>query len=115
MATALVASAVINEVRKQISDQVTPYRWSDATIRGYMDDAQENIVLKHPEAQYIDSVTHDELEAITSNSQELQISTVYKNAMIRYVVSKIIGEDSEDAANLTLSNDHYIKAPKEAT
>jgi len=104
MATKVKVSTLETEIRDLIGDDKTPYRHPPANLYRYMTAGTSYILGDQPEAQYIDSVTHDDVVPITAADQYLQISSDYVNALRDYVISKVMAEDSEDSANLALSN-----------
>ena len=116
MASAIKRADALSRIRKLLGDDVPAtagdYRWSDEDIYDVMDDGQQMIVNDHPEAQYFDEVANDELVAITATTENLQISTIFRNPFINFVVSRMLIEDSEDAANMALSNNQYARAEK---
>ena len=110
---AVKVSAATSRIRDLLGDQFTPYRHTPVNLYRYITDAERLIVSEHPEAQYITEVANSAITDKTSETQDLQVDSNYLNTLVEYVVSKVSIEDAEDSANLTLSNNHAIRAGEE--
>ena len=106
---AIKVSDVTSRVRPLIGDDIAEYRHSPASLRLYMTDGCRMIVSERPESQYITEVSNPPIVDLTTEAQSLLIDSDYLNALVEYVVSKIMIEDSEDSANLTASNNHLAR------
>ena len=101
---------VESDVRAQISDEAGTVRWDDPALIRYINDGQRAIIKVHPEAQYITTIVTNDFNDFTEASalaDTLSISDGYKNALVHYVASMVLREDSEDAGNDALADKHY--------
>ena len=105
----MTANGVLRRARRQLSDSVSPYRWDSGTLLDYLNDGILEIVRRHPEAMYLTSVSVDEPSDLESDemAEDLPLRNEYAASLMHYVVWRAIGEDSEDAANRALSQEHY--------
>jgi len=107
------AQDAITRIREQISDDIPDasgnYRWSDTIMFRLLWDGVLHIAGDHPEALYLESIVvidlHniDEISALTDT---LPIRNDYLTALVDWVASRIQLGDSEDSANLVLSDQH---------
>lgn len=107
------AQDAITRIREQVSDDMPDsngdYRWSNEIMLRLLWDGVLHIAGDHPESLYIDSIVvtdlHDVSE-ITSVAQTLPVRNDYLTALVDWVASRIQLGDSEDSANLVLSDQH---------
>jgi len=100
-------STLIAEIRRQIGDEHSPYRWDDDDMYDYFTAAARVVVDRHPEAAYVSAITWSDPTAIASPTQYLQTAKAYDPAYIHYVAHRLLAEDKEDAANVAASKTHY--------
>jgi len=100
----------ITRIREQISDEVPDsagaYRWSDTLLIRLINDGVYDIIGTHPEAAYVTSIVVTIPVRLTATTNELPISDFYLTSLVDFVTGRVLLEDSEDAANLVLSNEH---------
>lgn len=100
---------VVDDVRRQVSDAVETYRWSDAAMLLYLDIGEREILRQHPEAAYADSIVVTDYAPITALTADLAVSNTFKLPLVHYISGIILAEDGEDSGNLQLANDHLQK------
>ena len=100
----------ITRIREQISDDVPDsagaYRWNETLILRLINDGIYDIVGTHPEAAYIDSIVVTIPVRLTATTDALPITDFYLTSLVDFVSGRVLLEDSEDAGNLVLSNEH---------
>ena len=108
-----IAQDAITRIREQVSDDVPDasgaYRWDDPMMLRLLWDGILDIAGDHPEALYVDSVVVTDLTDIptlTAVTQTLPIRNEYLTSLVGSVSGRILREDSEDAGNLVLSEQH---------
>lgn len=92
-------------VRGQISDLLASYRWDDPVVLAYINEGRREIVRSHPEARYVSSVLVGTMADIAVGD-DIGLLESYNLALSHFVCHRILGEDSEDASNKTLSTWH---------
>jgi hypothetical protein len=101
---------VIDRVRLQISDSVADsagaYRWSDSSLRDMIYDGVLDVSSEHPEAKYIGSIVTTALASFSQNTDTFPLRDEYMTAVVDFVASRILQEDSEDSSNLVLAKVH---------
>jgi len=106
--TVLIASLI----RPAVSDALTPYRWTDAKITGYVNSWLRALWRLHPEAFTVSAIVTDPPSTITEAGlvNELPVLDIYEDSGFHFVCGRMLGEDSEDAANQNLAAQHYSAA-----
>jgi hypothetical protein len=94
------------EIRDAISDNAE-IRWSDTVLRSFAFSWEMDLVGRHPEAQYRVRVSNPTPVLLTANTQEFTVSDDYRESLIHFCAFKALGGDSDDAANLVLSREHF--------
>jgi len=104
-----VANA-ITRIREQIKDDVAnasdQYRWDDDLLIRLINDGIYDIVGTHPEASYLASISVADPVRVTAVADDLPITDYYLTSLVDFVAGRVLLEDSEDAGNLVLSNEH---------
>lgn len=116
----MTAQAVEQQVRKDLSDTVTPYRWDEPTMLVHITAGRNEIVRQRPDALYTDTdiITTPvedlvDVTALTGTGSDTQISKAFFNALVHYVDYAILLGDSEDASNQKLAAFHWDMFVKE--
>jgi len=100
-------------VRPQVSDAVgaeADYHWSTAQILVYVNQMRRELYTMHPEAFNVTEIVTSEPADLKVTTGDLDIRGQFVGPAFHYVVFLLLSEDSEDAANQNLANDHLQKA-----
>lgn len=107
----------ITLARKDLSDSVEPYRWTDADFWLYGSHGQREIMRQKPASQYIgddiNTTDPDDVPDFTVSTARLSISRKFLQALAHWLVYSVLKNDSEDAANQKLAEYHWDKFLKE--
>jgi hypothetical protein len=101
----IVQAFITNYVRGQISDLVADYRWDNDRILAYINEGRREIIRSHPEARYVSSILVGAMTDVAVGD-DIGLGEDYNLALSHFVCHRILGEDSEDASNKTLSTWH---------
>lgn len=100
----------ITRIREQISDDVPDsagaYRWDEALLIRLINDGIYDIIGTHPEALYVTAIVVALPARLTATTEDLPITDFYLTSLVDFVSGRVLLEDSEDAGNLVLSNEH---------
>lgn len=100
----------ITRIREQISDEVPDsagaYRWNDTLLIRLINDGIYDIVGTHPEAAYVNNIAVSIPVRLTATGENLPITDFYLTSLVDFVTGRVLLGDSEDSANLVLSNEH---------
>ena len=109
---ALVSDA-ITRIREQVSDEEPDadgnYRWDNNMMFRLLWDGCLHIAGDHPEALYVDDIVTTDLTdipQITAATQTLPLRNEYLSPLVDWVSDRILLEDSEDAGNLAVAEQH---------
>ena len=94
------ASEIIRKVRDLISDSESPYRWEDATMLDWTNDAQSAMFDNHPEGFYSDEVVTSQPPNVTATSDTLTTTQTGQRVLVNYVCYKCLSRDNEDSETL---------------
>ena len=94
------ASVLILKVRDLISDSESPYRWLDATMLDWLNEATAALFEGHPEFYYVDSVVTVPPATLTIVTDTLITTQSGQKILINYVAYRCLSRDSEDPETL---------------
>jgi len=107
-------------IRPQVSDAVGPesdFHWTNSQVMYYMNQMRRMLYTLHPEAFNLTAIQITEpadldVEGGISASLDatIDIRAQFVDSAMHYVAFLMLSEDSEDAANQSLANDHLQKA-----
>ena len=103
----MLASELVTGIRRDISDEKSPYRHADAEILSFVGDALIALWSMHPEAFYVDDIILDAPDSPASTTTVVTLDPIYKPAVIHHAVSKLYLQDAEDLNNQALSDKHW--------
>lgn len=106
----MTAQNVIDRAREMVSDNYFGnYRWQDTFMFTSITEASRKLAEKRPNSLFTTSVpTTNIITTITALGDTLQINDKYKEAIEHYMCYKCLSMDSEDNANMALS-DKYLE------
>ncbi len=87
-------------------------RWTQKTLYAYLDEAQRKLVQLRPDALYVGAIvttTPDSLPVVQRDTDDIPVRSVFKTALVSYVVFRALSRDSEDTANLARSKDFQLQ------
>jgi hypothetical protein len=108
----LVQDFIGTDVRRHLQDAVVPYRWSDAVLVVYLNQAIRDIFNRHPESAYVSSVVttapSDVVVAdVTSATATMPITDPFLSPAMHFVCHRALLEETEEAGNIIKANQHY--------
>ena len=104
---ATTVQKVVTTVRAYISDETATYRWSDADLIVYVNDGQREVYMRNPTSAFTgSSVTTTAPADVTAVGDSITLTDGFAVALAHYVAMQVFLEDSEDANNLALANQH---------
>jgi len=108
----MTGTVLVTRIRRAVSDAIATYRWSDAVMALYISDWLRALWRLHPEAFVVSEiVTTPPAEVDAAGlTDELPVLDIYEDSGFHFVCGRILGEDSEDAANQNLAGQHYAAA-----
>jgi len=92
---------IANRVRPQSGDTIVAYHVSQEQMASYLSEGVNEIIIQHPEASYVSSITTpvtinwDEADLVA----EIPITDAFLTALMQFMLMRIFGEDSEDELN----------------
>ena len=96
----MTAADVIGAARSLLSDTLTPYRWQDTALVGYLCDGVRLLFSRRPDAAAVSAVvTSCPTLPTSAGSETIALRDVFTPALSHYVASRAIAEDNEHAAN----------------
>ena len=102
----MTAAEVFTEVRGAISDE-TSARWADSILFRYAFAGELEIVRRHPESQYLVSVTNSMPVLLSNTASNFTIGQTFRTALVHYIAYRVFQEDMEDANNQRAALDHF--------
>ena len=107
----MLASAIINRARLMLADTVATYRWSDATLIIYVNDAVDALTGRRPDLLMEDFGTSAEaikaLADVVATTGAIDLPDSTTEAMAHYVAYRALEADSADTANVNNADRHY--------
>ena len=97
---------VITQVRDLIHDKVATYRWSDAQMWQHIQTESINIIKKHPEAGYIDTVSIPTVGLMVASTEDIALIDQFVPQLVSAIVARILEEDATQARQLPLAQVH---------
>jgi len=102
-------------VRPQVSDDVGPaadFHWTQDQALAYVNQMRRDLYTLHPEAFNLTAIVVAEPADIVIGviDGDIDIRNQFVGSAMHFVVFLLLSEDSEDAANHALANDHLQKA-----
>jgi hypothetical protein len=98
------ASVLIAKVRDLISDDQSPYRWEDATIIDWLNEAQASMFEAHPEFFYTTSVVVDPPASVTVAVDQLDTTQTGQKLLINYCAYRCLSRDNEDPETMQMAS-----------
>ena len=103
---------IITEVRPEIGDTTTTYRWSDSDLLTKINAGLREIWAAHPEA-----FSYDEDEdmvltmpvALSATSETVPIQDEYRNVLVHFICHSVLSEEKEEAGQIAAANEHWNK------
>ncbi|GMW01455.1 MAG: hypothetical protein AMXMBFR84_25920 [Candidatus Hydrogenedentota bacterium] len=100
----MTAGDVIALVRQKLHDDTAgAYRWTDASLLGYLYDAQRAVKHYAPHYYLTADDTIAEIVEPTTLNDTLTLDRRGKEPLALWVCSKALSEEGQDAANIQLS------------
>jgi hypothetical protein len=90
------ASVLITKVRDLISDSESPYRWLDATMIDWANEAAAAMFENHPEFYYVDSIVTTPPNPVTATTDTLTTTQSGQKILINYTAYRCLSRDNED-------------------
>jgi len=103
-----VSDFILDRVRGMVGDSLTPYRWSEATVIVYLNEAREKLFSMHPEAFYVSEIVVSLPDDLTAAST-LDVLPDYRSTLANYTAYRTLTEDSEDPENRKNAQDYLVK------
>lgn len=111
---------LLRRVRRDISDEVATYRWSDAQLMEYVNDGGNELWDTHPEffcgsaIQTAAPASIDDGDVATGWASLTGWNIAQRGAiaLVHYVDWRVFSEDSEDASNAALADYHHREYEK---
>lgn len=98
------AIVLLNKARDLISDSEAPYRWENATMLDWLNEAQAALFEAHPEFFYVDSVVVDPPEELSDWDVTLMTTTqTGQKILINYVAYRCLSRDNEDPETMQMA------------
>lgn len=98
----LTAKKIIDKARRDLHDTEAAFRWDDAILVTYINDAQYDLVNKRPE--YWFDVNFDMQALIPAVENDLNVDLLLPDeileSMAAFITSKALSEDDADNENL---------------
>jgi hypothetical protein len=103
-----VSDFILNRIRGMIGDSLTPYRWTEATVVNYLNEAREKLFSSHPEAFYVSEIVVSYPGDLLAESA-LDVLFDYRSSLANYTAYRTLTEDSEDPENRKNAQDYLAK------
>ncbi len=120
----MTASDVINPARRLLNDETETYRWPNSTLcDDYLNEGRRRIWARRPDIRLGSDqtlATFSDLECTGESSEtlptdEMTLSLEWRDALIDFVLSRALEEDSEDTMNLNRAKLHRDRFEKRLT
>jgi hypothetical protein len=103
----MISSVPIKEARRILHDtESTGYRWSDAQLIKYLNEAQYDLRHKRPEFWLDSAGSLQDLVVVVSLSTETLLEDRISDKLASFIVFKALSEDDADTENLNRANIH---------
>lgn len=117
----MTGTELFNEADRQLSENFvegmdTEQRWPSNIKIVYLNDSLQPMWIQFPEAFWEDEVVVDPPAEILEAKlgEELPVSREYTSKLLHFIIGRCLGEDSEDANNQALANQHYAMSGLES-
>ena len=99
-----LALNLFEKVRDLISDDEEPYRWDNATMLDWLNEAQAALFESRPEFYFTGSVVVDPPAILTDwNATNLDTTQTGQKLLINYVAYRCLSRDNEDAETMQMA------------
>ncbi len=103
----MLASAIINRARLMVYDLTATYRFSDANMIIFVNDAVDALITRRPDLVMDDAETVKALADATLTSSTIDLPNSTTEAMAHFVAYRALQMDSADTANAEKAEQHY--------
>lgn len=102
----MTVTEFLTEVRDQIGDEVTGYRWSNPDLLLYLNAGRRALWALHPEAFYVTEVVVGDYADLDAND-DMDLVEHFLSPLMHFVCHRTLSEDSEDANQAALAASHF--------